>query len=137
MPIHAFLIAEAAANAGSGNILSLFLPLILMFVLMYFLMMRPQKKREQELRKQLDSMAVGDDVVSIGGIVGRVHNINGDEVTIATSVSRNTITLKKSAINTVIKAGGARSTASSSTAAESQKEKSGGFLGKLLGHHEE
>ena len=72
---------------------------------MYFLMIRPQKKKEKELRQQIDAMRVGDTVMTIGGVIGRVVNILGDEVTIVTSVANTMITFKKSAISTVTRAG--------------------------------
>lgn len=85
------------------GVLQLVLPLALMFGLMYLLLIRPQKKKEKKLREQINSMAVGDNVVTIGGIVGRVVNIKDDEVTISTSVANTLMTFKKSAVNTVIK----------------------------------
>jgi preprotein translocase subunit YajC len=85
------------------GVLQLVLPLALMFGLMYLLLIRPQKKKEKKLREQINAMAVGDNVVTIGGIVGRVVNIKDDEVTISTSVANTLMTFKKSAVNTVIK----------------------------------
>ena len=99
-------VTVAIAEAGAGGmeaILGLVVPLALMFGLMYLLLIRPQKKKEKKLREQIDSMVVGDNVVSIGGIVGRVVNLKDDEVTISTSVKATLITLKKSSINTVVK----------------------------------
>lgn len=96
-----------ALTAGTGtdlsSILGLVLPLALMFGLMYLLLIRPQKKKEKKLREQISAMVVGDNVVTIGGVVGRIVNIKDDEVTIATSVANTLITFKKSAVNTVIK----------------------------------
>ncbi|NLM79216.1 MAG: preprotein translocase subunit YajC [Ruminococcaceae bacterium] len=85
------------------SILGLVLPLALMFGLMYLLLIRPQKKKEKKLREQIEAMVVGDDVVTIGGIVGRIVNLKDDEVTLSTSVKSTLITLKKSSINTVVK----------------------------------
>ena len=74
-----------------------------MFGLIDLLFIRPQKKKEKKLREQINAMVVGDNVVTIGGIVGRVVNLKDDEVTISTSVANTLITFKKSSINTVIK----------------------------------
>lgn len=96
----------ALTDAGPGgieSILGLVLPLALMFGLMYLLLIRPQKKKEKKLREQIEAMVVGDDVVTIGGIVGRIVNLKDDEVTLSTSVKSTLITLKKSSINTVVK----------------------------------
>ena len=85
------------------SILGLIVPLALMFGLMYLLLIRPQKKKEKKLREQINAMVVGDNIVTIGGVVGRIVNIKDDEVTISTSVANTLLTFKKSAINTVVK----------------------------------
>lgn len=69
---------------------------------MWFFMIRPQKKREKELKAQLSKMVVGDNVLTIGGVVGKIANIQEDEVTLTTSVAHTMITFKKSAISTII-----------------------------------
>lgn len=84
-----------------GSLTTLLIPLLLIGV-MYFLMIRPQKKQEKKLREQRDKMKVGDMVVSIGGIIGRVVNIQDSEVTIQSSVAKSMITFRKDAINQVI-----------------------------------
>ncbi|MDO5015829.1 MAG: preprotein translocase subunit YajC [Eubacteriales bacterium] len=96
------LLLEAGQAGQQPSMLAMFLPLILMFALMYFLAIRPQKKRDEALRKQIDAMQVGDRVVTIGGITGRIFNIQGDEVTVSTSVQNTLMTFKKSAIANVI-----------------------------------
>ena len=90
-------------SGGLTGLLSMALPLVLMFGLMWLLMIRPQKKKEKALRDQIGAMAVGDNVVTIGGMIGRVVNIRDDEVTISTSVANTLVTFKKSAVSTVIK----------------------------------
>lgn len=88
---------------GMESILGLVLPLGLMFGLMYLLLIRPQRKKEKKLREQINAMVVGDSIISIGGISGRIVNLKDDEVTISTSVANTLITVKKSAISNVIK----------------------------------
>ena len=56
--------AQAAGGAEGGGLMS-FIPLILMFVVLYFVMIRPQMKRQKELRNMLDALAVGDEVVTV------------------------------------------------------------------------
>ncbi|NLW10481.1 MAG: preprotein translocase subunit YajC [Clostridiaceae bacterium] len=97
------VLTTGAAGGGIESILGLVLPLGLMFGLMYFLLIRPQRKKEKKLREQISAMVVGDNVVTIGGIVGRVVNIKDDEVTISTSVANTLVTFKKTAVNTVVK----------------------------------
>ncbi len=100
-----FLVAltDAQSPGGIQQLLGLVVPLGLMFGLMYLLLIRPQKKKEKKLREQIDAMVVGDEVVTIGGIVGKIANIKDDEVTVASSVANTLITFKKSSINTVVK----------------------------------
>lgn len=97
---------EAAGDQIAGFSLADMLPIAVMVVLLiglYFLMMRPQRKREKQLKEELSKLTVGDKIVTIGGIVGTVANIKDDEVTISTSIAHTMITFNKSAINTIIK----------------------------------
>ena len=61
-----------------------FLPMILIIVFMYLIMIRPQRKKEKELRNQINAMKPGDKVVTIGGIVGKVNKIKDNTVIIET-----------------------------------------------------
>lgn len=88
---------KQAANDPMSMIVS-FLPLILIVVLMYFMMIRPQKKRQKEEQKMRDSLRVGDEVTTIGGIIGRVVAVKEDSITIETGADRNKICFKKDAI---------------------------------------
>jgi len=90
-----------------GNNLLLFLvqfgPLILLFGLMYLILILPQKKKEKKAREMIDQAIVGDKVVSIGGITGKIINIKDDEFTIESGNERTKITVKKWAIKEVDK----------------------------------
>ncbi|MBQ4557294.1 MAG: preprotein translocase subunit YajC [Clostridia bacterium] len=83
--------------SGFGGIIML----VLMFVVMYFLMIRPQKKQEQEAQKMRDSLAVGDEITTIGGIIGEIVSIKEETVTIETSKAGTKIRFLKSAIRSV------------------------------------
>ncbi len=101
-----YLALEATGDntqAGGWGQLLTFLPLILIFAVMYFIMIRPQRKKEKAMKELINSMVVGDECYTTGGIVGRVVNIREDEVTIQTSVANTLITFKKAAIANVIK----------------------------------
>jgi preprotein translocase subunit YajC len=63
--------AQAASAGGQSNLLTL-LPMVLLFVVFYFLLIRPQAKRAKEHRALVAALAVGDEVVTSGGILGRV-----------------------------------------------------------------
>jgi preprotein translocase subunit YajC len=70
--------APAAAGSTESSLLSL-LPLVLMFVVLYFIMIRPQMKRQKEHKAMIDALAKGDEVVIGGGVVGRVAKL-GDSI---------------------------------------------------------
>ena len=89
------------SQGDTGSILSMLAPFVLLFVVMYFLMIRPQKKKEKALKEQLSNMRIGDKIMTIGGIVGRIASMSDDEVTIYTSVANTMMTFKKSAVSAV------------------------------------
>lgn len=91
---------------GIGAMITSMLPLILVFVVMYLMMIRPQRKKEKELRKQINAMKVGDKVVTIGGICGKVSKIKDNFViletgNIGTQTEKSFIKFEKSAIKEV------------------------------------
>lgn len=65
------------------------------FILFYFLLIRPQQKREKKDRVMRNSLEVGDNVITIGGIVGKILVIRDDDITIETSPARTKLTMKK------------------------------------------
>jgi preprotein translocase subunit YajC len=70
---------STATNGGTASSLMQFLPLVLMFVVLYFIMIRPQMKRQKEHRSMIEALAKGDEVVIGGGVIGRVAKL-GDSV---------------------------------------------------------
>ena len=96
--------APAAANAGLMGTLTTFMPLVLMFVVMYFLMIRPQQKKAKEQRQMMDALAKGDEVVTVGGILGRVSKVNDTYITI--EIAANTeVVVQKHAVTTLLPKG--------------------------------
>ena len=99
--------AEGAAPGGAGmSMISMFLPIILIIVLMYFMMIRPQRKREKETKDMINAMKVGDKVVTIGGICGKVVKIKDEFVfiesgNIGTENEKSVIKMERDAIKTV------------------------------------
>ena len=67
--------APAAASGGAGSTLLSLLPLVLMFVVLYFIMIRPQMKRQKEHKAMVEALAKGDEVVIGGGLLGRVAKL--------------------------------------------------------------
>ncbi len=66
--------AQGAAAGGESTLFSL-LPLVLMFVVLYFIMIRPQMKRQKETKAMLEALSKGDEVVTTGGLIGRITKL--------------------------------------------------------------
>ncbi|WP_246184105.1 preprotein translocase subunit YajC [Pandoraea anhela] len=81
-----------------------FLPLVLMFVVLYFIMIRPQMKRQKETRNMLAALTKGDEVVTSGGLAGRISKVGETFVTI--EIADNVeINVQKGAITTLLPKG--------------------------------
>ena len=93
--------AQEPSAPGWMAALIQFGPLVLIIVVMYFLMIRPQQKKQKEEQKMRNSLRVGDELTTIGGIKGRVVSIKDDTITIETSNDRTKIVFEKAAIGTV------------------------------------
>lgn len=65
------------------------------FAIFYFLLVRPQKKREKEMKELRDSLAVGDKIVTIGGIKGKIVKVSDNNVTIETGTNKTEIVMEK------------------------------------------
>ncbi len=68
--------AYAQAAGGSASSLTSFLPIILMFVVLYFLMIRPQMKRQKEQKAMMEALAKGDEVITAGGVLGKITKVS-------------------------------------------------------------
>ncbi|MBR6880983.1 MAG: preprotein translocase subunit YajC [Clostridiales bacterium] len=100
-----FLLEDTTQAAAGSTMMSAFGSIAMIFIflgLMYFMVMRPQKKREKELRAQMDAMKIGDTIITIGGIVGVLASQDDDTVTIYSSVANTPIKFQKAAIQTVV-----------------------------------
>ncbi len=94
--------AQTAGAAGQGSAIASFLPLVLIFAIMYFLLIRPQQKKMKELKAMIDALRRGDQVLTGGGIIGKVTKVGDDntiEVEIATGV---TVKIVKSTVVSVM-----------------------------------
>jgi preprotein translocase subunit YajC len=74
--------AQAAGSAPSGGELMTFLPMILIFVVFYFLLIRPQQKKQKDLRAMLEALQKGDEVVTAGGVVGKISKLTEQFATV-------------------------------------------------------
>lgn len=80
--LYLFIMAQPAGSSGSGNALISLMPLILVFVVFYFFMIRPQMKKQKELTNYRNSLKKGDKVITTGGIYGRVVEVKDNIVMI-------------------------------------------------------
>lgn len=91
----------AASGAGFGGMI---LPLIALFVFMYFFILRPQNKRAKEHRDLLSNLAKGDEVVTNGGLLGKISQLNEDFISLI--ISNNVeVKIQKNAITAVLPKG--------------------------------
>ncbi len=90
----------AAANGAGGGLLSIGI-LLIMLVVMYFVMIRPQKKKDREDAAMRNNLMVGDEITTIGGIIGRVVSIKDETCVIETSKAGTKIRILKTAIRSV------------------------------------
>lgn len=92
-----FLLMAQPGGSGSQNPLTAFIPLVLIIVVFYFLLIRPQQKRAKTMRSMLEQLKTGDQVVTIGGLRGTVAAVDKD--TVVLRVADNVkLTFNKSAI---------------------------------------
>ncbi|MGA7799887.1 MAG: preprotein translocase subunit YajC [Gammaproteobacteria bacterium] len=105
-----FFISDAMAQAGgavgggeAGPLMS-FLPLILLFVIFYFMLIRPQTKRAKEHKKMVESLAKGDEVVTNGGLLGRITQVDENflEVQVADNVK---VKIQRQAVSSLMPKG--------------------------------
>ncbi|HET6563850.1 MAG TPA: preprotein translocase subunit YajC [Xanthomonadales bacterium] len=104
-----FFIASAYAQdaAPQGGLLS-FLPLIVIFIVFYFLLIRPQTKRAKEHRQLVEKLAVGDEVVSNGGLLGKITHVGDSFVTVELADNVK-VKLQKHAVASVVPKGTVKS----------------------------
>lgn len=94
------MLAEAAASGGSTTsaMLSMLITFVPLFAVFYFLIVRPQKKREKEEKEMRESISIGDEIVTIGGIIGLVVRQTDDTLVIETGGDRSKLRIQKSAV---------------------------------------
>ena len=86
--------------AGGSGLMSIIL-IVAMIVMFYFLVLRPQKKQEKEISKMLEELSVGDEITTIGGIIGEIVSIKDETVLIESSRDRTRIRILKGSIKSV------------------------------------
>ena len=94
--------------AAEGNPLMSMLPILLMFVILYFLMIRPQMKRQKESRNMISALAKGDEIVTAGGLLGKVTKVTDSYITAEVAELADKpveVVLTKTAVTTVLPKG--------------------------------
>lgn len=117
-----FMDKEGVMNSPIASIVLM----VLLIVMIYFMMIRPQRKKDKADQEMRASLAVGDEVITIGGIVGKVTKITEKTVVISTGADKNKIEFLKTAIGSVSKSsdsGKAAAKKDDSKAAEEAEEK--------------
>lgn len=98
-----FNLLEATATAtgtNSGSMISTIVLMVVLFGGMYFLMIRPQKKQQKKDQEMRESTQIGDEITTIGGIMGRVVTVKEDSLIIETGADRNKMKIARWAIQT-------------------------------------
>ena len=96
--------APAASNGGGTSQLLSMLPLVLMFVVLYFIMIRPQMKRQKEHKAMVEALAKGDEVITSGGVLGKVSKL-GESILSVEIANGVEIQIQRSAVTQVLPKG--------------------------------
>ena len=92
-----------AAAAGAGSMSTMLIMMVAMIAIFYFLMIRPENKKKKKMEEMRNSLTIGEEIVTIGGIMGKVVQVTEDTITFETGEDRVRIQTKKWAISTTAK----------------------------------
>ena len=93
------LLTNSGTN-GSASLLSMLLPFVILIAVFYFLLIRPENKKKKAAAKMRSELAVGDEITTIGGVVGTICQVKEDTIIIETSADRVRMEFTKWAIST-------------------------------------
>ena len=93
--------ATATASSGTGDMLSMIIMIVVMVAVFYFLLIRPQRKKDKAVKDMLAALKVSDRVCTIGGIYGTVVALKDDTVTIAVGAAKTQLVMARWAIRSV------------------------------------
>lgn len=100
--------AQTAAGGDTAGLITSLLPMILIFVAFWFFLIRPQQKRQKEHAKMVDALTKGDEVLTAGGIAGRVVEVRADYMVVQIATVKEepvTLTMQCVAVQTVLPKG--------------------------------
>ena len=92
--------ATGSAAGGKNGTTSYIILMVVLLAVMYFMKIRPQKKRQKEVQEMRSSLEIGDEIITIGGIVGKVVTIREEDIVIETGADRTKMKIQRWAINT-------------------------------------
>ncbi len=92
---------EVTAASTVAQLLGMFLPMVLIFVVFYFMLIRPQRKKDKQVKEMLDNLKNGDRVCTIGGIYGTITGIKDDTVTLTVGNQNMTMVVARWGIRSV------------------------------------
>ena len=95
--------AHAAPAAPGGDLLS-FLPILVIFALFYFMLIRPQMKQAKQQKAMIDALKAGDEVATTGGVIGKITKVNDNFVSIEIATN-TTVNVQKHAVQTLLPPG--------------------------------
>ena len=90
--------ASAPQMTPTGSLMSMFIPMVILLAMLYFIAIRPQKKRDQEMKEMQANIQIGDEIVTGGGIVVIVVSIGDDTIVIETGGAKHKLRIKNWAI---------------------------------------
>jgi preprotein translocase subunit YajC len=93
--------STSSASSSSASMIWTFLPFVALIALLYFMMIRPQRKKEKQTQSMREAVQVGDNIITVGGVIGRVVTIKEDAIIIETGADRSKMQIKKWAIQSV------------------------------------
>ena len=93
--------ANSGTASAGGGLLGMFIPMILIVAVMYFFMIRPQKKKDKAVKDMLNALKVGDRILTIGGIYGTITGLRDDQVIISVGAQKTTMHMARWAIKSV------------------------------------
>ncbi len=96
-----FLTANEGAANSTGSLWSMLIMVGVLIVVFYFFIIRPQKKQDREANELRNSLSVGDEVTTIGGIIGRVVNVKDDTFVLETTRERTKIRFERTALKRI------------------------------------
>ena len=97
-----FFEAAATTTAGAGGGATMIIMMVVLFAVMYFFMIRPQKKQEREIAKMRNSIMIGDEICTNGGIIGRVCSIKEDILTLEINKDRTKLKIYRWAVREIV-----------------------------------